>query len=97
MKPKMSATIDDLCSRPVHTFDYKGFKIEIYANGVFTAFIIDPRPGMVPEISWSLNTFNPETLGDAVRGAKHIIDHPPEWPTEKRPARKARRAATVKA
>jgi hypothetical protein len=57
---------------PAHAFTYKGHGVRIYSNGVFTADI--------DGISWSLNTFNPKTLGDAVCGAKHIIDNPPCLP-----------------
>jgi hypothetical protein len=72
--PNMDSTVDDLNSEPVHSFTYKRHSVEIYANGVFTADI--------DGISWSLNTFKPKTLGDAVRGAKHIIDNPPRLPEE---------------
>ena len=71
-KPSMGSTIYDITGRkPVYNFTHRGFKIAIYADGVFTADIEGLR--------WSLNTFNPETLGDAVQGAKHIVDHPPRW------------------
>lgn len=66
-------------------FTYKGFGIEIHSDeGIFTANIRDPRPDMMPEVMWSLNTFQPETLADAIKGAKHIIDHPPKWPERMR-------------
>jgi hypothetical protein len=58
--------------RALKRFTYQGHKIAIYCCGLFTAEI----DGM----GWSLNTFAPKTLAEAVAGAKHIIDNPPRWP-----------------
>lgn len=66
--------------RAVKTFTHKGFKIEIHwEQEIYTADILDDRPGMVPRITWSLNTFRPKSLADAITGAKYIIDHPPSF------------------
>jgi hypothetical protein len=78
MKSKLSCTVGHWQRKtPVHKFTYKGLGVEIHADEVFTALIRDSRPGMMPEVMWSLNTHRPRTLRDAIRGAKDIIDNPP--------------------
>jgi hypothetical protein len=59
--------------RSVKKFSYKGCPITIHReHGIYTANLNG--------LNWSLNTFRPESLSDAVAGAKHIIDHPPRCP-----------------
>jgi hypothetical protein len=66
--------------KQVQSFTHKGFLVELHEQeGIFTADIHDSRPGMMPVVTWSLNTFAPRTVKEAAAGARHIINHPPRW------------------